>query len=176
MPLITAWVTSTVLGDLICSRSVRSPGVAGLPKPLDGVRVAQEVGVNFLIYSSPLGGFFDDLPGPLAVYLEGPVVQPQLPVKGVALQPVGQRIRAGYQPGLLAFPLNMEHAPTRKAADLPGRYVQGLGDPQSCLEESEDQEFIPGLVPPLAGLAHAGDLLGGEVGHNEESPGQQGLG
>ena len=154
---------------------LQGPGVAGLPQALDGVRVAQEVGVNLLVYSSPLGGFFDDLPAPLAVDLEEPVVQPQLPVKGVALQPVGQRIRAGYQPGLLAFPLNVEHGPTRKAADLPGRDAQGLGDPQSRLEEGEDQEFIPGLVPPLAGLAHPGDLLGGEVGHDEESPGDQGL-
>jgi hypothetical protein len=67
---------------------------------------------------------------------------------------------------------------TPPPAKLPiflGVMLKASGDPQSRLEEGENQEFIPGLVPPLAGLAHLGDLLGGEVGHDEESPGDQGL-
>jgi hypothetical protein len=94
-------------------------------------------------------------------------------VKGVALQPVGQRIRTGYQPGLLAFALNLEHRPIRKVADPSARDAQGLGDPPPRLEESQDLELIPGLVAPLAGLANPGDFRRDKVGENIESPGHR---
>ena len=100
--------------------NLQGPGVTGLPETLDGIRVAQEVGVNLLIYSSPLGGFFNDLPGPPAVDPEDAVIQPQCSVEGEALEAMGQAVRTGDQAGFAAFTQDIENR-----APFPGTDVAG---------------------------------------------------
>ena len=78
-------------------------GVAGLPKPLYGVAVSQQVRIDPFRNPRSFRRGFQNLPGPLAVDRKEAVVQAQAPVKGVALEAVRQDVRTGYQAGLFAL-------------------------------------------------------------------------
>ena len=56
---------------------------------------------------------------------------------------------------------------------MPQGKAQGLGDPETRLEEHQDQEGVPVPLPPLAAGAQLLDLLGGEVGDQAQGPGRQ---
>ena len=113
----------------------------------------------------------DDLPGPFPANGEEAVGRPQPPVEGVGLKAVDQGGRAGHQPHLLTLAQNLQGA--RLPAEMPHGQAQGLGDPEAGLEEQQDQEGVPVLLPPPAAGAQLLDLLGGQVGHYPQGPGRQ---
>jgi len=100
--------------------NLQGSGVAGLPQALDGPGVPKEMRVNSFGDPGPLGGFFNDLPGPPAVDLEDSVIQPQFSVEGKALEAMGQAVRAGYQAGFAALTQNIENGAPLLGADAAG--------------------------------------------------------
>lgn len=61
--------------------------MAQLPGPLNGVRVAQYVGVDPLFYASFSGCLLYNLPDSLPVYVEEPITLGQPLPEGVGLEP-----------------------------------------------------------------------------------------
>lgn len=161
-------------GAGVAQVNLQGLGVAGLPQPLDGVRVAQEVGVHRLGDTGQLRRFLQNLPGPLAGDAKNGLVESQVLVKGMALEAVGQGVGAGHQPGLPSLPDNMEHGVAIMGADPPRGQAQGFRDPQPRLKQGVDEQPVSFPVPPLAGPGHGLHLFGGEVGHDLQGPGKQG--
>ncbi len=151
--------------------SCKARGLAGLPAALDGPGVAAEVEVDAFAQPGVGGGGADDLPGPFAAHREEPAGRPQPPVEGVGLEAVDQGGRAGHQSHLAALAQNLQGA--RLPAEMPHGQAQGLGDPQTGLEQHQDQESVPVPLPPPAGRAQLLNLLGRQVGHYLQGPGRQ---
>ena len=91
---------------------------------------------------------------------EEPGVEPQLLIEGEAFQPVGQGIGAGYQAGLFALAFDIEHGVTLVDADPPGDNAQGFGDPETCLEEGEDEQPVSDWCRPWQAWAMASTSSG----------------
>lgn len=147
-------------------------GVAGLAQPLDGIRVAQEVGVHLLGDAGLLRRFLQNLPGPLAGDAKDRLIESQVLVKGVALKAVGQGVGASHHPGLPALPDDMEHGVALMGADPPRGQAQGFRDPQPRLKQGVDEQPVSFPVPPRAGPGHGLHLCGGEVGDDLQGPGE----
>jgi len=110
---------------------LESLGVASLPESFDGVRVPQEMGIHLLSDTGLLCRLLNDLPGPLAVDPEKPVIDTQLLIKSEALEPVGQDIGAGHHPGLTALAFDIEYSVATVDAYLSRGETQGFRDSQS---------------------------------------------
>jgi len=65
---------------------LQSSGVAGLPQALYGSRVPEQMRIDAFREPGLFRDFFDDLPGPLAIDFEDPVVKAQVLVEGIALE------------------------------------------------------------------------------------------
>ena len=53
---------------------------------------------------------------------------------------------------------------------MPHGEAQGLGDPETGLEEHQNQEGVPVPLPPPAAQTQPLNLVRGEVGHNLQGP------
>jgi len=99
------------------------------------------------------------LPGPLAVDPEKPLIDTELPIKGKALQPVGQDVGTGHHTGLTALSFYVEDRVATVGTNLSRGDTQGFRDPETRLEKGQDEQPVSHLVPPLAGLGHGLDLF-----------------
>lgn len=109
-------------------------GVAGLPEPLYGVAVAQEVRIDGLVDAGFSGGGLDDLPGPGAVDPEELVFGPELFIESVAFEVMGQVVRTSHSPGLPPLADNIHYGVAVLHADLGRRQTQSFGDPEARLK------------------------------------------
>ena len=100
---------------------LQGPGVASLTQALDSPGVPKEMRINPFADPGPFGYFPNDLPSPLAVDLEDPVIQTQFSVEGEALKAMGQAVGAGDQTGFAAFTQDIEHGAPILITDAAGR-------------------------------------------------------
>jgi hypothetical protein len=120
-------------GALVPQVDLQSLGVAGLPQPLYGVAVAQEVWIDRLVDPGFFGGGLDDLPSSRAVHIKELVFGLELLVESVALKAVGQVVGKSHSPGLPPLADEIHDGVAVLHTDFCRRQTQSFGDPEARL-------------------------------------------
>jgi len=79
-------------------------GVSCLAEPFDCIRMSQKMGIDPLRDPRSLGKLLEDLPGPVSIYGEKPIVRSEILLVSIGSEFVCQSLRASYKSKFFLYP------------------------------------------------------------------------